>query len=183
MASYCCGGSCSSEAGCGTGCYNVCSGDGATSVQCPTLGSGGESGGGSSCTCSGNCKGECKNSCGTSCSENCKTDNATELYKKLLSGLNKKIYAADMQNINDMIQIQAHKNRYNKKTTSVTFSKSSKISSSKIAQLQKNVNKLGDDTEENVNQGVKAKKVAGQELIDLVLEAADEKITSSSSKD
>ena len=69
--------------------------------------SGYSSGGGGGCSCggdcSGGCSGRCKSTCKTYCDIGCKTEEAVDLYQKLKQGLNKKIKATDMNNINRMI--------------------------------------------------------------------------------
>lgn len=164
------GGSCSNQ--CGGSCTGWC-GDGC-------LDSGGDSGGGcSGCTgsCSDGCEGTCKDNCGRGCNTGCSTEEALSLYTTLAAGLNKKIYAADMNNINRMIEIEASSNRFNKNITSVNFSSKIKANSTQIKQLQANLKAIGQQTSANADQKIKTWKTTGQELIDLVLDSADTKIT------
>lgn len=185
----------SCSTGCGTGCTGgaTCSGgaaNGGCSGNCGgtctgwcssgCMDSGGDSGGGcSGCTgsCSGGCEGTCKDNCGRGCNTGCSDNEALDLYQKLTAGLNKRIYAADMSNINRMIEIEASSNRFDKNITSVNFSSKVRANSAQIKQLQANLKAIGQETSANANQKIKAWKTTGQELIDLVLDSADTKIT------
>lgn len=166
--------------GCTSGCWETCAGDSSTNLQCPTLG---DSGGG--CTCSGNCSGECKDKCKAGCNSSCSDDEAVALYTKLLAGLNKKIYAADMQNINDMIISEARARRRDKasEVTSVNFTARNKLQSSQVKQLQTNLEKFDKDPKENADVKVKAWRATGEELRTITLAAAKEDVFSSKTGD
>ncbi len=117
-----CAGWCSG--GCLGGCEGDCSG-----------GCGGGCAGGCSDNCGSNCVGGCKGDCGTGCNTGCSTQEALDLYTTLAAGLNKKIYAADMDNINRMIEIEASSRRFNKTITSKDFKEKTKAQSSWVKQL------------------------------------------------
>lgn len=172
-----CSGGTSSEGGCSGNCGGTCTG------WCSTgcMDSGGDSGGGgcSGCTgsCSSGCEGTCKDNCGKGCNTGCSTSEALDLYQKLTAGLNKRIYASDMKNINRMIEIEASSQRFNKQITSVNFAQKIKANSDQIKQLQANLKAIGQQTSANADKKVKAWKSTGQELIKEVLDSADTKIT------
>lgn len=125
-----CGSNCSGQSGggcimCGGGiadgscsCGHDCSGcgGGCTGTSKPS----GDDGGGGGCTCGGNCTSGCDSTCSGECTASCGTgcygEEATNLFNKLKAGLNKKILAEDMNNINKMIQLEA--NRRKKDTAS-----------------------------------------------------------------
>lgn len=169
-----CGGGTSSEGGCSGNCGGTCTGWCSTGAM--------DSGGGGGCSgcdgsCSGGCTGTCKNNCGRGCNTGCSDNEALDLYQKLTAGLNKRIYASDMNNINRMIEIEASSNRFNKSITSVNFASKIKANSTQIKQLQANLKAIGQQTSANADQKIKTWKTTGQELIDLVLDSADTKIT------
>ena len=53
--------------------------------------------------CEVNCEGSCKSSCNTACDIGCYSTEAIDLYQTLSAGLNRKILATDLININRMI--------------------------------------------------------------------------------
>lgn len=185
----------SCSTGCGTGCTGgaTCSGgaaNGGCSGNCGgtctgwcssgCMDSGGDSGGGcSGCTgsCSGGCEGTCKDNCGKGCNTGCSSDEALDLYQKLTAGLNKRIYASDMKNINRMIEIEASSQRFNKNITSVNFESKIKANSDQIKKLQANLIAIGQQPSANADKKVKVWKSTGQELIEKVLDSADTTIT------
>lgn len=185
----------SCSTGCGTGCTGgaTCSGgaaNGGCSGNCGgtctgwcssgCMDSGGDSGGGcSGCTgsCSGGCEGTCKDNCGKGCNTGCSTNEALDLYQKLTAGLNKRIYASDMKNINRMIEIEASSQRFNKNITSVNFASKIKANSDQIKKLQANLIAIGQEISANADTKVKVWESTGQELITKVLNSADTTIT------
>ena len=165
----------------GGGVCSSCAGGGCTG-WCSTgcLDSGGDSGGCGDCTktCADDCENGCKDKCGKGCNTGCTTQEARDLFTSL--ALNKKIYAADMKNINRMIEIEASERRYNKTITTVKFENKKKAQSSQVKQLQDNLKAIGQTPKKDAGVKVKAWKTTGQELIDLVLDSADNSIYSSS---
>lgn len=142
-----CGGGCSGcddtcEGSCAGGCSDNCAG-----------------------SCTASCTGACKGGCGKGCNTGCTSNEALDLYQKLEAGLHKKIYAADMQNINKMIEHEASSNRFNKTITSINFVEKSKANSSEVIQLQNNLIKIGQTISQNANPKVKSWKATGEELI------------------
>ena len=170
---YCTGGSQGSGGGCPSDCSNSC-------MSCSgnnfTGWGGDDGGGGCSCggDCSGTCKNTCKNTCSSACDVGCTSTSAVELYNKLVAGLNKKILAADMTNINQMIQLEAK--RRSKSTTSQSFTPKDKATSAKIKALQSNLSTIGFKTSKNAGQKIKSFKATGQELIDKALDAYETEI-------
>lgn len=177
---FTCSGSCTGDGclgWCGGGCLDSCEGD------CD--GCGGCDGG-----CRDTCKGGCKDGCGTDCINGCKgdcgvgcnigctSDEALSLYQTLKAGLNKKIYAADMNNINRMIEIEASSNRFNKAITSQSFSQKRKAQSSWVKQLQANLVQINQSPSGTAEIKERVWETTGQELIDLTLASADTKIPS-----
>ena len=164
-------GSSSSSCSCGSNCSNACS-------SCAGSGSTGGGGDGGGCSCGGNCStgctGTCKGSCSTACDTGCTSREAIDLYEKLKNGLNKKILAADLSNINAMIQSEAK--RRNKTTTSQSFSVKDKATSTKIKALQSNLSTIGFKTSKDAGQKIKSFKATGQELIDKALDAYETEI-------
>ena len=126
--------------------------------------------------CSGTCKGACKDNCGRGCNTGCSSNEALNLYNTLVAGLNQKIYAADMKNINRMIEIEAGSNRNNVSITSVSFKAENKATSKQIKQLQSNLKKIGQTTSQDASQDVIIAEKTGKELITKVLKSADTKI-------
>lgn len=197
-----CGANCSaSNSGQGSGgnscsnCANGCTG-GATSTTCASctkdcqgscswctsgnVNGWGSEDGGSGCICGGNCTGGCdsgcKGNCEDSCDTGCTTTVAKDLYEKLVAGLNKRILATDMTNINDMIRLEAE--RRGKKVSSQTFNNKEKATSTKIQALQTNLAAIGNKykTSEDANAKIRTFKNTGQELIDKALLAYEETI-------
>lgn len=164
------GSGCSNQ--CGNSCTGWCGGG--------CLDSNGDSGGGcSGCTstCADDCEGGCKDNCGRGCNTGCSSDEALDLYQKLTAGLNKRIYASDMKNINRMIEIEASSQRFNTNITSVNFESKIKANSDQIKKLQANLVAIGQQPSANADTKVKIWKSTGQELIQKVLDSADTKIT------
>lgn len=83
-----------------------------------------------------------------------------------------------MNNINRMIEIEASSRRFNKSITSTDFVEKTRAQSSWVKQLQTNLQAIGQSPKQNADAKVRALKATGQELIDLVLDSADTKITS-----
>lgn len=158
-------------------CSNACSG---CTGDCT-----GDCSGGCSSNCANsclgaNCTGGCKNNCGKGCNTGCTNNEANTLYQALKAGLNKKIYAADMANINRMIEIEASANRFNKTITSVNFLSKNKANSSQVIQLQKNLAEIGRTISKNAGQKIKSWRETGQELVDQAKLSYETTITSSS---
>ena len=158
-------------------CTNACSG---CTGDCT-----GDCSGGCSSNCANsclgaNCTGGCKNNCGKGCNTGCSNNEANTLYQALKAGLNKKIYAADMANINRMIEIEASSNRFNKSITSITFTNKDKANSSQVVQLQNNLITIGQTISSNADKKVKALHTTGQELINKAIASYETTITSSS---
>lgn len=154
-----CGGACSSScSGCSGTCNNTCTG---------------------SCTgsCTGTCTGSCKDNCGRGCNTGCTSNEAVDLYNTLVAGLNQTIYAADMANINRMIEIEANSNRKNVSITSVSFTAGNNATSADIKQMQNNLSKIGQNTVSSANVGDNISLTTGDELRLKALASADTKIT------
>lgn len=77
-----------------------------------------------------------------------------------------------------MIEIEASSRRFNKSITSKDFVEKTRAQSSWVKQLQTNLKAIGQSPKQNADAKVKSLKATGQELIDLVLDSADTKITS-----
>ena len=175
----CAGSTCTGGTGCGVACYSTCA-DGNDGSPCSTLGGGG----GSGCTCSGDCEGECTGLCGGECQQNCSLSNATDLYEALLGGLNKKIYAADMKNINDMLVIEANSKRRNKTITSVDFLQKQKASTNQINQIKSNLAKIqGVADPQDITIKTKIQETEGQEILQSVINLAKADIATESTGD
>lgn len=182
-----CGNSCSGkcDGGCSGTCKDSCgnlTSSGGSCINCgkDCQGCGGgctgtaktdDGGSGGGCTCASDCAGACKDACDTGCY----SDLAFELYNKLKAGLNRKILAADLQNINDMIQLEA--TRRSKSTTSQTFSIKHKANSSQITALKNNLTTIGYSSNAQTGSKDKAMRTTGQELIDKALAAYEETIS------
>ena len=149
-----CGGKCSSCASnnsfgwgsctCGDNCSGGCSG------TCSGTCSGGCSGGcNTTCTatCANNCDTACKETCtggcGQSCNTGCSSTSAIDLYTKLAAGLNKKIVASDMQNINALLISEAA--RRSKTITSVSFKEKTLALADSFNELQENIDNLNNN--------------------------------------
>lgn len=182
-----CGGGCSFSStvnGGGSGGSNPCSGcTGDCTGNCSWCNSGNVNGwgsddGGGGCTCGGNCSGSCNDTCEDTCSSacdvGCTSNEAVDLYNKLVAGLNKKILAADMTNINKMIQLEAQ--RRSTSTTSQSFSPRDKATSIKVKALQSNLSTIGFATSKDAGQKIKSFNATGQELIDKALDAYETEI-------
>ena len=137
--------------------------------------SGYSSGGGGGCSCggdcSGGCSGRCKSTCKTYCDTGCKTEEAIDLYKKLKQGLNKKIKATDMNNINRMIQLEAKRRGKESSIVLQTFKVREKANPDKVKKLQSNLKVITFETNKDADQRDKIYKNVGQELIDQSLRA------------
>ena len=137
--------------------------------------SGYSSGGGGGCSCggdcSGGCSGRCKSTCKTYCDTGCKTEEAVDLYQKLKQGLNKKRKAADMNNINRMIQLEAKRRGKESSITLQTFKAREKANPDKIKKLQSNLKVITFEANKDADQKDKIYKNVGQELIDQSLRA------------
>lgn len=184
-----CGGTCSSSnsgsgSGSGSGpacanCTNDCQGSCSNCSSSNVNGWGSDDGGGG-CTCGGNCSGGCssgcKDSCEDACDTGCTTTVAVDLYKKLVAGLNKRILAADITNINEMISLEAE--RRSKEVSSQTFNNKERAMSTKVQALQSNLAKIGDKykTSEDASTKIRTFKAAGQELVNKALSAYEETI-------
>lgn len=130
-------------------------------------------------TCGQNCSGcsGCSGSCGRGCNTGCHATEALTLYDKLVAGLNQVIYAADMANINRMIEIEAGETRKNVSITSVNFATGNTATSAQIKQLQNNLKKIGQTTTKRANVGDSIAAATGNELITKVLASADTTLT------
>ena len=169
-----CGGSQQASAeGCGacqwncsdkcTGCYGDCQGSCEGACQD---------------ACEGNCEGSCKSGCNTACDTGCYSTEAIDLYQTLLNaGLDRKILAADLININRMIQLEAA--RRNKSISSQSFTAKNKATSQKIKALQSNLETIGHKTSKDADVRIKSWKATGQELIDKSIEAFNETLSHS----
>lgn len=137
--------------------------------------SGYSSGGGGGCSCggdcSGGCSGRCKSTCKTYCDTGCKTEEAVDLYQKLKQGLNKKIKATDMNNINRMIQLEAKRRGKESSIALQTFKTREKANPDKIKKLQSNLKVITFEANKDADQKDKIYKNVGQELIDQSLRA------------
>ena len=155
---------------CGSDCAISCS---SCAGRNPSGYSSGDGGGGCSCggDCSGGCSGKCKSTCKTYCDTGCKTEEAVDLYKKLKQGLNKKIKATDMNNINRMIQLEAKRRGKESSITLQTFREKEKANPDKIKKLQSNLKVINFEANKEANQKDKIYKNVGQELIDQSLRA------------
>ena len=164
-----CGGSCLGW--CSGGCLDTCDGtcDGGCSGACQD-----------SCanSCTASCVGGCKGNCGKGCNTGCTSNEALDLYQKLYAGLDKKILAADLNNIKRMIELEASANRFNKTITNVNFNTKDRANSSQIKTLQSNLNTIGQTTTKDASQKVKSWKATGQELIDKALASHNTTINS-----
>lgn len=170
----CSSGSCSGDpclGWCGGGCLDSCSGscDGGCAGACQD-----------SCanSCTASCTGGCKGNCGKGCNTGCRNDEAYSLAQKLAAGLDKKILAADLINIERMIELEASANRFNKTITNVDFNAKDRANSSQIKTLQSNLNAIGQTTTKDASQKVKSWKATGQELIDKALASYNTTINS-----
>lgn len=162
-----CRGSCSAGAS-GTGCNtNVCGIDCTGKCSsCNTnnsFGWGSDDGG-----CSG-CSGTCKDTCEKACDTGCYTEAALDLYNKLAAGLDRKILAQDMQNINDMIQLEAK--RRSLSAISQSFNAKERATPTKVKALQSTLKTIGFETSKEGNSKDKIMKNLGTELIDKTLKA------------
>lgn len=127
--------------------------------------------------CEGNCEGSCKSSCNTACDTGCYSTEAIDLYQTLSAGLNRKILATDLININRMIQLEAARRK--KSISSQSFTAKNKATSQKIKALQSNLETIGHKTSKNADVRIKSWKATGQELIDKSLEAFNETLSHS----
>lgn len=178
-----CGSNCSGQSG--GGCI-MCGGsiaDSSCSCGHDCAGCGGTCTGGSKCSCGGNCSGGCGGSCSNTCQGECTADcgvgcfgeQATALFNILKAGLNKRILAADAENINTMIQDEAARRK--KTTTSQTFSKQTRLDLTNIENLQKNLTELGQTTTITADSKTKASADIMQELIDKSIAAFEEVVS------
>ena len=126
--------------------------------------------------CSGGCKGTCKGNCGSGCNTGCSSTTAVDLYTALSAGLNEKLLATDMKNINDLIKSEA--SRRSKTVTAVTFTAGNNVTATQVQQLQSNLSTIGFATSQSMAQNVNTNRVAGQELVDKTMDAYETKITS-----
>lgn len=159
----CTGGSSASCVWCGTDCGGDCS---------SSVADGG--GGGGGC---GDCSAGCATGCTTGCTETCQDacDSAVlALYNKLKEGLNKKILAADMKNINDMIQYEAGKRGLS--AISQSFTEKHKATVDKVQALQQVLVAGGLSIEHPATQKGKALRATGEELIDKSLAAYEQRV-------
>ena len=120
------------------GCQNGNCTAGKCSGTCVGICGGGQDDGGcGSCSsgCASECTEGCKGECGTGCNIGCTDTAVVDLFNLLTAlktaGLNKKIYQADIQRINQMIEFEASDKRFNIPITKVTFQQKTKISLSK----------------------------------------------------
>lgn len=164
-----CTGTCrggSSDNGC-IWCGTDCGGDCSTSVA------DGDTGGGGCGDCSAGCATGCTTGCTETCQDAC--DSAVlALYNKLKEGLNRKILAADMKNINDMIQYEAGKRSL--AFTSQSFTEKDKATVGKVQALQQALITGGLSIEHPATQKGKALRATGEELIDKSLAAYEQRV-------
>ena len=165
-----CGGACSSScSGCSGTCNNTCKGTCSNTCNntCKDTCTG---------TCNNTCTGGCKDNCGRGCNTGCTSNEAVELYNTLVAGLNQTIYAADMANINRMIEIEASSDRKNVSITSVSFVTGNKATSADIEQMQSNLSEIGQSATSSANVGNNIALATGDELRLKAIESAEMKI-------
>ena len=148
---------------CNSGCTSDCTGTCASCNSNNIFGWGSDDGG-----CSG-CSGTCKDACEKACDTGCYTEVALDLYNKLVAGLDRKILAQDMQNINDMIQLEAK--RRSLSAISQSFNAKEQATPTKVKALQSTLKTIGFKTSEEGNSKNKIMRNLGTELIDKTLEA------------
>lgn len=175
--SYSCSEGCSDWAalqGGGGGCDDGGCASGKCSGTCVGICGGGQGDGGGGCgSCSSGCASECiegcKGECGTGCNIGCTETAVVDLFNLLTAletaGLNKKIYQADIQHINEMIEFEAGDQRFNTPITKVTFQQKTKIEDSPTKQLQINLQKIGQDITPNITEKSKILESTGMNLL------------------
>lgn len=167
-------GSCTCGDNCSGGCSGSCSGSctGSCTGGCNTT-----------CTaacannCDTTCSETCTGGCGSSCNIGCTDTSAVDLYNTLVAGLDKKILAADMNNINQMLVLEAA--RRSATITPVTFTQGVAMSSNDVKQLQSNVSVIDASlvANESADAKIKSMRATGQELINLTLTAYEQTLT------
>lgn len=193
-----CGASCEGETAsewclnhCGVNCTDQCSG------SCSGTGSssgGGDSGGDGCDDCNGYCYGTCGNSCGdnacdygcdNSCGEGCSNGCTTtcqedcdsallSVYSEVIAGLDEKILAADMNNINTIIQYEMQKR--SKIPNSQSFTQNAIATTTSITALQSDIKKMGYSITYPASNNGTILKNAGNELKDKAIQAYNDRI-------